>query len=64
MIQDLNKLEEKITESTAWEKTNDFLGLHMDIAKDISISILDLLIVITVIFITTIVLRIIVKNNN
>ncbi|WP_299335854.1 mechanosensitive ion channel domain-containing protein [uncultured Psychroserpens sp.] len=57
MIQDLSKIEETITESSAWEKTRDFLSLHVDFGKDISISILDLLVVITVIFITTLVLR-------
>ena len=61
MNQDLSNLEDKITESTAWEKTRDFLGLHMDFGNDISISILDLLVVITAIFITTIVLRIILR---
>lgn len=58
MIQDLSKIEETITESTVWEKTRDFLGWHLDIGKDISISIFDLIIVITAIFLTTIVLRI------
>lgn len=57
MIQDLSKIEETITESSAWEKTREFLSLHADFGKDISISILDLLVVITVIFITTLVLR-------
>ena len=61
MIQDLSALEEKITESSAWEKTSEFLGMHLDIGKDISISILDIIIVITAIFITTIVLRIVLR---
>ena len=58
MIQDLSSIEETITESTAWENIKEFLNLHLDLSKDISISILDVLIVITVIFITTIILRI------
>ena len=61
MIQDLSALEEKITESSAWEKTSEFLGMHLDIGKDISISILDIILVITAIFITTIVLRIVLR---
>ncbi|WP_412561366.1 mechanosensitive ion channel family protein [Winogradskyella sp. MIT101101] len=61
MVQDLSKIEETITESSAWESTKEFLGRHIDIGKDISISILDVLIVITAIFITTIILRIILR---
>lgn len=61
MIQDLSKIEEKITESTVWEKTKEFLSLHMDIGNDISISILDIIIIITAIFLTTIVLRVVLK---
>lgn len=61
MVQNFDDIEDKITESGAWEKTRDFLGLHMEIGNDISISILDILIVITAIFLTTIVLRIVLK---
>ena len=61
MIQDLSKIEEKITESSAWEATQSFLSSHMEFGDKISISILDILIVITVIFITTIILRIVFK---
>ncbi|WP_405569388.1 mechanosensitive ion channel family protein [Winogradskyella sp. Asnod2-B02-A] len=61
MVQNFDEIEDKITESGAWEKTRDFLGLHMEIGNDISISILDILIVITAIFLTTIVLRIVLK---
>jgi small-conductance mechanosensitive channel len=57
MNQDLSKIEETIIESSAWEKTKEFLSLHMDFGEDISISIFDLLVIITVIFITTLVLR-------
>lgn len=57
MIQDISKIEEKITESSFWEKIKDFLNLHLDITENISISIFDVLIVITVIFITTIILK-------
>ncbi|MBV7268486.1 mechanosensitive ion channel family protein [Winogradskyella luteola] len=61
MIQDLSKIEEKITESSAWEKTKDFLRMHLDIGEDISISILDLLIIITAIAITTLLLKLVFK---
>lgn len=61
MIQDFSKIEDTITESSAWEKIKGFMGLHMDIGKDISISIFDVLVIITVIFLTTIVLRIVLK---
>ncbi len=58
MIQDLTKIEKTITESSVWEKTKDFFGWHMDIGKGISISIFDIILVITVIFLTTILLRV------
>ncbi len=62
MIQDLkNKIEEKITENSVWEKTLDFLNKHVDFGDKISISILDVLIVITAIFITTLLLRLVLK---
>ena len=53
-----DQLEEKITQSSVWQGLKDFLNLHIDITDKISISIWDLLVVVTVIFITTIVLRI------
>jgi len=58
MTQGLSKIEETITESTAWEKFKDFLNLHLDLTKDISISILDLLVVVTVVVLTTVILKI------
>lgn len=61
MIQDLNKIEEKIKDSGIWAKTKEFFGQHIDFGKDISISIFDVLVVITAIFITTVVLRIVLK---
>ena len=57
MSQKLDEIEEKITESTVWETISNFLGIHFEIGKKISISILDVLIVVTVIFITTLILR-------
>lgn len=61
MTQDLSKLEETITESSAWEKLRAFLGQHIEFGKDITISIFDVLIVVTVIFITTLILRLVLK---
>ncbi|QXP78031.1 MULTISPECIES: mechanosensitive ion channel family protein [Winogradskyella] len=61
MIQDLEHIGETITESSAWETTKAFLNKNMTIGENISISILDVIIVITAIFITTIVLRIVLK---
>lgn len=61
MVQDLEKIEETITESSAWEAVKNFLGMHLDFTEDISVSIFDLIIVVTAIFITTIVLRILLR---
>ncbi|WP_315970278.1 mechanosensitive ion channel family protein [Winogradskyella echinorum] len=61
MIQDLKHIEEKITESSIWENISEFLGRNLDFGDKIKISILDVLIVITVIFITSIILRIVLK---
>ena len=57
-MQGLSEIEEKITESSAWENTKEFLSLHIDFTKDISISIFDMLVVVTAIVITTVVLKI------
>lgn len=58
MSQELNKIEEVIADSSVWEKLKYFINLHIDFTDKISISILDLLVVTTVIFVTTIILRI------
>ncbi|MEF3080551.1 mechanosensitive ion channel family protein [Winogradskyella poriferorum] len=57
-MQGLSEIEEKITESSAWENTKEFLSLHIDFTKDISISIFDMIVVVTAIVITTVVLKI------
>ncbi|WP_138433766.1 mechanosensitive ion channel family protein [Winogradskyella algicola] len=66
MTQGLSDIEEKITDSSAWESVKNFLSLHIDFSKEISISILDMLIVVTAIVITTFILkallRVITKN--
>lgn len=54
----IEKLEDAIAESSIWEKLNEFLSLHVDFTKEISVSIKDLLVISFVIFMTTIVLRI------
>ncbi|UKM63520.1 mechanosensitive ion channel [Flavobacteriaceae bacterium GSB9] len=58
MSQNLEKLEEKIAGSSVWENIKNFLDLHINFTEKISVSILDLIIVVTTIFITTIILRI------
>ncbi len=60
-MQGLSEIEEKITESSLWENIKNFLSLHINFTKDISISIFDMLIVITAIVITTIVLKILLR---
>lgn len=57
-FQKINKIEEAIVESSVWGNIKDFLNLHLDLTKEISISILDLLIVSFAIFITALVLRV------
>lgn len=57
MIQNVSKIEDEIVESSTWQQVRDFLNLHIDISDKISISILDILVVITVIFITTLILK-------
>lgn len=61
MSQELNKIEEVIADSSVWEKLKYFINLHIDFTDKISISILDLLVVTTVIFVTTIILRIVLR---
>ena len=59
VFQDIENIGETITESSAWEKLSQFLSLRIDFTKEISVSVLELLILITVIFITSIVLKVI-----
>ncbi|MCF7561805.1 mechanosensitive ion channel [Sabulilitoribacter multivorans] len=61
MTQDFEKIEEAITESSIWDNIKTFLNLHIDFTEKISISILDLLVIVTVIFITSIILRIVLR---
>lgn len=59
MVQDLDKIEEKIAKSDTWESVKTFFSLHIDVTNQISISIFDLVIVITAIFITTLILKLV-----
>ncbi|GGW66011.1 mechanosensitive ion channel-like protein [Winogradskyella epiphytica] len=61
MSQDLKDIEDSITQSSLWETITKFLDQHIDFGSDISISLLDVLVVITAILVTTVVLRIILK---
>ena len=61
VMQDLSKIEDTITKSSAWENIKNFMGKHIDLGKDISISIFDVVVIITVIFITTIILRLVLR---
>jgi small-conductance mechanosensitive channel len=57
MIQDLLDIEDAIVESSAWENIKHFMGLHIEFVEGVHISILDVLIVISIFFITTLILR-------
>ena len=59
MIQDLEHIEQSITDSGVWEAVTSFLNKNMTIGKDINISIFDVLVIITVIFLTTLLLRLV-----
>jgi small-conductance mechanosensitive channel len=61
MVQEIQKIEKTIKESSAWEKIKMFLNQHFDFSKDISISVKDVLIIITAVFITTIILRMVLR---
>lgn len=59
LFQDLENIGDAIKESSAWEKVSEFLDISVEFSKGIKISVSDLLILITVIFITTIALRLV-----
>ena len=61
MNQELKKIEETIKENTLWDKLTHFLNRHIDFTDKISISIQDLLVIITVIFIATLLLRLVMR---
>lgn len=57
MQQEIKKIEETIEKSSLWEKVKLVLNEHIDFSQDISISVKDVIIIITVIFVTTLILR-------
>ena len=59
--EELKKIEETITESTFWEKAKEVLNAEYAFSNEISISVKEVLIVITVIFIASLILRIVYK---
>lgn len=61
MTQQLNDIGDKITESSAWEKIKSFFNQHLDLTDEISVSIFDLFILATVIFVTTLLLRLVLR---
>ncbi len=61
MNQELKKIENTIKKSSLWEDIQTFLNQHVNFTKEISISVKDVLVVITVIFITTLVLRLVLR---
>lgn len=61
MNQELEKIEEVVKESSMWSKIRFFLNQHFDFSDNISISVKDVLVVITAIFITTLILRFILR---
>ncbi len=61
MVQELKKIEETITESTAWEKLNDFLNYTFTFSDHVHINIKSIIIVIIVLFISSRLLKLIRK---
>jgi small-conductance mechanosensitive channel len=61
MVQELKKIEETIVESSIWSKFKAFFSQHYDFSSDISISVKDVLIIIAVVFMTSLVLRLVLR---
>ncbi|MEN3324865.1 mechanosensitive ion channel domain-containing protein [Mariniflexile soesokkakense] len=61
MNQELEKIEKAVEKSSFWNEIKAFLNQHYDFSDKISISVKDVLIIITVIFVTTLVLRFVLK---
>jgi small-conductance mechanosensitive channel len=61
MNQELEKVEKVVERSSLWKDISAFLNNHVDITDNISISVKDVIIVITVIFITTLILRLVLR---
>jgi len=60
-MQDFKDIEETITESSTWEAVKNFVSQNINLTKDISISIFDIIVLATVIFVTTLLLRFILR---
>ena len=61
MAQEIEKIKEVVEKSSLWNDIKMFLNQHIDFSSDIRISVQDILIVIAVIFITTLILRFILR---
>nr|WP_298550760.1 mechanosensitive ion channel domain-containing protein [uncultured Algibacter sp.] len=59
MIQKLKEIEETVKESTVWSDILEFLNTDLSISKDISISVKGIIMVIVVVFLTSILLNLI-----
>ncbi len=59
--QEIEKIEKVVEQSSIWNKMASFLNQHYEFNDHISISVKDALIIIAVIFVTTVVLRIVLK---
>lgn len=57
LIQDIEEIKEKITESSAWEQVKSFFNQSIKFTEKIEISVFDILVLVTVTFVTTILLR-------
>ena len=61
MTQELKKIEAVVAKSSFWNDIKAFLNKQFDFSESISISVKDILIIITVIFITTFILRVVLR---
>ncbi|HEX9601420.1 MAG TPA: mechanosensitive ion channel domain-containing protein [Mariniflexile sp.] len=61
MTQEFKKIEAAVAKSSFWNEIKAFLNKHFDFSDSISISVKDVLIIITVIFITTFILRVVLR---
>jgi len=61
MNQNLEKVEKVVERSSLWKDVNAFLNNHIDLTDKINISVKDVIIIISVIFITTLILRLVLK---
>ena len=55
--EEVKVISDAIAESSVWDRVNSFLHFHVDLNQDISISVLDVIILVSVIFIASLVLK-------